>query len=111
MRLLLHCFNKNVFMDEATLTYLVHHRMKIVPKQKQFDIKYKDKILELTTLLMTTKMNGALQEAFETYASECISHFQQQNQPSPVLVMLECDTLMYPKKVCMFKNKNKTLKE
>jgi hypothetical protein len=91
-------------MDDATLTHLVHKRLSY-SKPKQFDITYKDKILEMTTLLMTTKMSGSLQDAFENYISECIYHFKQKEVTVPVLVMLECDKIMYPKKVCVFKNK------
>jgi hypothetical protein len=91
-------------MDDATLNYLVPKRMNY-SKPKQFDIAYKDKIIELTNLLMTTKMSGGLQEAFENYVSECISHFKQQDTVPPVLVTLECDKIMYPQKICVLKNK------
>jgi hypothetical protein len=93
-------------MDDATLTHLVHKRIHY-SKPKQFDLLYKDKILEMTTLLMTTKMSGSLQDAFENYISECIYHFQQKEVVVPVLVKLECDNIMYPKKICVFKNKIK----
>jgi hypothetical protein len=91
-------------MDDATLTHLVPKRIQYA-KPRQFDVTYKDKIIELTSLLMTTKMSGGLQEAFENYVSECISHFQQQDVVPPVLVTLECDKIMYPKKICVLKNK------
>ena len=85
-------------MDDATYTHLVKHRISCETSKPKFDVKYKDKIIEVTKQIMDNKLNGPLKEAFEAYASECIAHFE-----TPVITPAEqkltCDTILQPKKI------------
>ncbi len=90
------------------MKHLVNRRISYTKPKQQFDIKYKQTILDLTHKLMENKLSGSIQEAFDVYASECISYSQQQEignvLSSPVL---ECDKLMFPpKKITIAKQKN-----
>jgi hypothetical protein len=96
-------------MDDATMIHLVNRRIDYKPIKPSFDKAYKEKIIELTTRLMETKLDGTLQDAFDTYVSECMSHFKRLEQKEVVIPpVLECDKIMYPpKKIKTFvKQKN-----
>jgi len=94
-------------MDDATMKHLVNRRVTYVKPTHQFDIKYKQTILDLTHKLMENKLSGSIKEAFEVYASECISYSQQQEVGNVVHTVLECDKLMFPpKQITIVKQKN-----
>ena len=85
-------------MDDATYTHLVKHRIFYETVKPKFDVKYKDRILEITNQIMNGKLSGPLKESFETYASECIAHFEK---PTiiPAEQKLTCDAILQPKKI------------
>jgi len=86
-------------MDEATLKHLIKARVSYEKPVIPFHMEYKDRILELTTRLMSERMTGDLQEAFDAYVSECIVHFTRKEVVVPEIPFLECDKLMHPKKI------------
>ena len=86
-------------MDDATLKYLINKRVSYEKPKHTFDISYKDSVLELTTRLMSERMTGDIQDAFDLYISECIA-FLSRKEVVPIDVpSLECDKLMHPKKI------------
>lgn len=87
-------------MDDATFKHLINRRIHHMPEKHIFDMKYKDKIIEITTQMMDQKLTGSIQDAFETYASECIAHFKRMETPPPIVPLpsLECDKIMFPPK-------------
>ena len=96
-------------MDEATMIHLVKRRIEYIPNKQPFDKSYKEKIIELTKKLMETKLEGAIQDAFENYVSECITHLNRLEKKEVIVPpVLECDKIMYPpKKIKTFsKQKN-----
>lgn len=86
-------------MDEATLKYLISKRVSYEKPKQTFDPAYKDRILELTTRLMSERMTGDLQEAFDAYVSECMAFLNRKDVVVPAIPYLECDKLMHPKKI------------
>ncbi len=48
---------------------------------------------------MSERMTGDLQEAFDTYVSECMAFLNRKDVVAPVIPFLECDKLMHPKKI------------
>ena len=95
-------------MDDATMKHLVNRRISYTKPKQKFDSKHKQTILDLTHKLMENKLSGSIQEAFEVYASECISYVQQQEMGNvSTMPVLECDKLMFPpKQITIVKQKN-----
>ncbi len=71
---------------------------RITIKKHEYDKAYQKKIIEMTKLLMETPMEGALQEAFDGYVSECIRHFKRLDIKPVEPHVMECDKLMFPPK-------------
>jgi hypothetical protein len=83
----------------------------INPKRKQhieppiYDPKYKQRIFDLTKLLMKHRQEGPIQETLDAYISECMRYFKEQDKETIVSpVKLDCDEIIMPKKV-FFKTK------
>lgn len=85
-------------MDDATYTHLVKHRISYESQKPKFDVKYKERILELTTQIMENKISGPLKDAFDAYASDCIAHFETPTF-TPTEQKLSYDTILQPKKI------------
>lgn len=88
-----------ISMDEATLKHLIKSRIIYEKPVIPFHMEYKDRILELTSKLMSDRMTGDIQEAFDVYVSECIVHLTRKEVVVPEIPYLECDKLMHPKKI------------
>ena len=86
-------------MDDATLKHLINHRVSYIKPTHTFQMEYREKILELTTRLMSERMTGDLQDAFDNYISECMNHLNRKEVVVPEIPYLECDKLMHPKKI------------
>jgi hypothetical protein len=86
-------------MDDATMHYLVKRRIEYTPAKQPLDKAYKEKIIKLTKQLMETKLEGAIQDAFDNYVSECMTHFNRLEKKEVIIPpVLECDKIMYPPK-------------
>jgi hypothetical protein len=94
-------------MDDATMKHLVRGRVAYTAPKHTFDSVYKERILEMTHQLMDNQWTGPVRDSFEQYVSECIAQFKRQEvvvtEPIPVL---ECDKMLYPKKLNLAKQKN-----
>lgn len=91
-------------MDDATMRYLVQRRIEYAKPKELFDPIYRPRILEMTQQLMDQPMTGAVRDAFEVYVSECIVHFKRQDMAPVEIPMLECDKMLYPKKLKLKQN-------
>lgn len=100
-------------MDEATMNYLVRGRVDYTRPKQMFDPAYKPRILEMSEQLMENpnQWNGAMRDAFDVYVSECISHFKRQEMQPVEIPILECDKMLYPKKVKLAEPKQKNIKQ
>ena len=85
-------------MDDATYTHLVKHRISYESSKPKFDAKYTDRIIDITKQIMDNKLSGPLKDAFDSYASECISYFETPVF-TPTEQKLTCDAILEPKKI------------
>jgi len=102
----IHDLNLQRRMDEATLKHLVGRRIEYTKPKHVFDPAYRSRILDMTTQFMDQPGTGALHDAFETYVSECISHFKRQDMKAVEIPVLECDKTLYPKQLKLVKKQN-----
>jgi len=61
-----------------TCLYNPKHKSNHNPVQ-EYDIQYKQRILELTTAMLNQTPTIALQESFRQYTSDCIRYLKQQD--------------------------------
>ena len=78
----------------------------INPKRKQciispvYDPIYKNRILDVTKLLLQKRQEGPIQETFDAYVAECMRYFKEQDKEKMISpVKLDCDEIIMPKKV------------
>ena len=95
-----------MYMDDATYRYLIQKRIRY-EKPKVDILPFKNQVLELTTQMFETKMNGSLQASFDAYVAECIHHLSEKKEEIVLQEPLQMDTIMYkPKKVNVFLRKS-----
>jgi hypothetical protein len=102
-------------MDSATITYLINSRRMSVPYSKDYDVSYKQRILELTAFLFDNK-EELLQESFHTYVLDCIRFLKnkeqeeqekQQEEKKEILPINGDQFIFSPKKIDVLLQKNK----
>ena len=78
----------------------------INPKRKHcitlpvYDPLYKNRILDITKVILQKPQTGPLQESFDAYVCECMRYFKEQdNEAIKTPVKLDCDEIIMPKKV------------
>ena len=93
-------------MDDATLRFLIQKRIQAMNKKIPFEPEYKEKIIELTRQMMEDPFPGSIQNAFDTYVSECMNHFKSIENTIAVDPPKSIhDSLLYPKKINQFTKK------
>ena len=91
-------------MDDATMRYLIQRRIDYTKPKEPFDPIYRSRILEMTQQMMDEPRSGAVRDAFEVYVSECIAHFKRQDMTVVEIPVMECDKMLYPKKLKLKQN-------
>lgn len=97
-------------MDDATMQYLIRGRVDYTKPNHPYEQEYKTRILEMTERLMDNPLNGAIQDAFDTYVSECMTHFKRQEIKQADAPILACDKMLY-KRLKMSEPKQKNIKQ
>jgi hypothetical protein len=80
---------------------------------KEYDVLYKERILELTSSMFDTTKDG-LQDSFRTYVHDCIQYLKQQemykeqDKKEEEIIPINGDQFIFaPKKIDVLVKKNK----
>lgn len=98
---------------DPTITYLFNPKRKTtIPSYQDYDIQYKERILELTASMFDTDTNGIVRESFQKYVHDCIQHFKKQEEKEPnnetdILPINGDQFIFAPKKIDVLVKKNK----
>lgn len=65
---------------DPSITYLFNPKRKTgVSNVQEYDVQYKQRIVDLTSSLFEDKMtNSILRDSFQTYVHDCIQYFKQE---------------------------------
>jgi hypothetical protein len=98
---------------DPTITYLFNPKRKTtVPSVQQYDVQYKERILELTSSMFDNTHTG-LQDSFRTYVHDCMQYLKQQElenkeETKEEIVPINGDQFIFaPKKIDVLVKKNK----
>jgi hypothetical protein len=101
---------------DPTITYLFNPKRKTsVPSVQEYDVQYKERILELTSSMFDNTDNG-LQNSFRNYVHDCIQYLKQQethnkekeDEKKEEIVPINGDQFIFaPKKIDVLVKKNK----
>lgn len=79
---------------------LINPKRKACVVSPVYDPKYKNRILDITKLLLQKRQEGPVQETLDAYISECMRYFKEQDKEKIVSpIKLDCDDIIMPKKV------------
>ena len=93
-------------MDDSTIQFLISKRIQVVQKKLSLYPLYKDKIIGLTKQIMESPFDGPIQQAFDSYVSECMKHITRIDIPYKEPPQTKYDKLLYPtKKINPFRKK------
>jgi hypothetical protein len=100
---------------DPTITYLFNPKRKTTMSSvKEYDVLYKERILELTSSMFDTTKDG-LQDSFRTYVHDCIQYLKQQEmykeqdkKEEEEIIPINGDQFIFaPKKIDVLVKKNK----
>jgi len=101
---------------DPTITYLFNPKRKTtVSSLQEYDVDYKERILELTSSMFDNTHSG-LQNSFRTYVHDCIQYLKQEDlvkqskeqQTDKEIIPINGDQFIFaPKKIDVLVKKNK----
>jgi len=104
---------------DPSITYLFNPKRKSsVSNVQEYDVQYKQRIIDLTTSLFDDTMTSSmLRDSFQTYVHDCIQYFKQQELEKEIqkqkeeekeIIPINGDQFMFaPKKIDVLVKKNK----
>ena len=101
---------------DPTITYLFNPKRKTtVSNVQDYDVNYKERILELTSSMFDASANLMLQNSFHNYVHDCIHFFKKQDlekeqakEINTEIVPINGDQFIFaPKKIDVLVKKNK----
>ena len=103
---------------DPTITYLFNPKRKTtVSTVQEYDLHYKERILELTSCMFDASSNLMLQNSFRAYVNDCIHFLKRQDLEKEQEQAKEIDTeilpingdqfIFAPKKIDVLVKKNK----
>jgi len=101
---------------DPTITYLFNPKRKTtVPHIQDYDVYYKERILELTASMFDASANHMLQNSFHTYVHDCIQCLKKQDLEKELdkekdkdILPINGDQFIFaPKKIDVLVKKNK----
>ena len=101
---------------DPTITYLFNPKRKTTVSTQEYDVDYKERILELTSSMFDNTHPG-LQHSFRNYVHDCIQYLKQQelekikekeqNTDKEILPINGDQFIFAPKKIDVLVKKNK----